>query len=155
MAAVIGSILCNFVLLRFLYLYHCWSVYSGFALLQLFERRAKEVKKRERRYWRHITAGMISEEEENEDGFIRHQQPWRSQALNRFIEKKRRVGNQQPGEESIVICVRDPPHRMFQTGWSSLLALKGTTWIVVPCLMSWSAVGMNFLSELRMYYNCL
>ena len=29
----------------------------------------------------------MSEEEENEDGFIRHRQSWRSQALNRFIEK--------------------------------------------------------------------
>jgi len=73
MAAVIGSVLCNFVLPRFLYLYHCWSVYSGIALLQLFERWAKEVKERERRYWKHISADMVSEEEENEDGFIRHQ----------------------------------------------------------------------------------
>ena len=25
------------------------------------------------------------------------------------------MGNQQPGEESMVICVRDPPQRMFLT----------------------------------------
>ena len=30
---------------------------------------------------------MMSEEEENGDGFIRHRQSWRSLAFNRFIEK--------------------------------------------------------------------
>ena len=55
--------------------------------MQLFERRARGVRQKEQKHWKHVTADMMSEEEESGDGFIRHQPSWRSGVFNRFIEK--------------------------------------------------------------------
>ena len=56
-------------------------------MLQLFEKRAKKLKQKEGKLWKHVTADVMSEEEEYEDGFIRHRQSCRSQKFNRLIEK--------------------------------------------------------------------
>ena len=66
--------------------------------LQLFERRAKVLKKKsvELNLWRHITPDMMSEEEEDGDGFVRHSFSWRSQVLNNFLiklDKRLNTGN--------------------------------------------------------------
>ena len=57
--------------------------------LQLFERRAKVLKKKsaELNLWRYITPDMMSEEEEDGDGFVRHSFSWRSHVLNSFLVK--------------------------------------------------------------------
>ena len=49
--------------------------------LQLFERRTKEVKQKELKHWKHVTAEMMSEEEESGDGCVRHRPVWRSQVF--------------------------------------------------------------------------
>ena len=63
------------------------SLVCFFYLLQLFEKRAKKLKQKEGKLWKHVTADVMSEEEEYEDGFIRHRQSWRSRKFNRLIEK--------------------------------------------------------------------
>ena len=42
---------------------------------------------KERHLWKNIKPDMMSEEEECEDGFIRHRFSWRSANLNRFFSK--------------------------------------------------------------------
>ena len=41
----------------------------------------------ETKIWQHVTADMMSEEEPNSDGFIRHQLSWRCEMLNNFFAK--------------------------------------------------------------------
>ena len=59
---------------------------------QLFDRRKKVVSqsrsKKIKKLWDEITPDMMTEEEsEEEKGFVRHRQSWRSNVFNRFMDK--------------------------------------------------------------------
>ena len=50
----------------------------------------------ELKIWQHITPEMMSEEEEDGDGFVRLSLSWRSQTLNNFfvkLDKRLSMGN--------------------------------------------------------------
>ena len=60
--------------------------------LQLFDRRKKVASqsssKKIKKFWEGITPDMMTEEEsEEEKGFVRHRQSWRSDVFNRFMDK--------------------------------------------------------------------
>lgn len=69
------------------------SYYSDFlphygSFMQIFERRAKHVKKgREADHWQFITPDMMSDKEKCDSGYIRHQPDYRSNQLNTFLQK--------------------------------------------------------------------
>ena len=58
-------------------------------LLQLFEKWSKVVKTRKKGRWEKVTADMMSEEEEDDDGegFVRRCYTWHSASFNHFIDK--------------------------------------------------------------------
>ena len=47
----------------------------------------KKARATEMKAWKYMRADMMSEEENDGDGFIRHRYSWRSDKLNKFIEK--------------------------------------------------------------------
>ena len=56
--------------------------------MQSYERRGKVVKEgKEAALWADITPEMMSEEDKQEDVYIRHAPSYRSDSLNRFLEK--------------------------------------------------------------------
>ncbi|CAI8031455.1 hypothetical protein GBAR_LOCUS17848 [Geodia barretti] len=57
---------------------------------RIYERRTRTVKAKEAKNWKFITPDMMSEEEEEGGSFIRHKPSWRSNTLNRFLEKLER-----------------------------------------------------------------
>lgn len=57
-------------------------------LSQSFERRGSVVRSgRESELWEEVTPDMMSEEEEEGNGYIRHPPSYRSKGLNKFIAK--------------------------------------------------------------------
>ena len=58
--------------------------------MQCYERRSKAIKntsEKEKKYWSDITADMMSDEEKEGETYIRHPPGYRSERLNRFIQK--------------------------------------------------------------------
>ena len=58
--------------------------------MQSYERRSKAIKKtseKEKKYWADVTADMMSDEEKMGDSYVRHPPDYRSERLNRFIQK--------------------------------------------------------------------
>ena len=47
----------------------------------------KSTSEREKKYWSDVTAEMMSDEEKDGDTYVRHPPAYRSDQLNRFIEK--------------------------------------------------------------------
>lgn len=58
-----------------------------------YERRSRRIKnnsEKEKKYWADVTADMMSDEEKIGDEYVRHQPSFRSDRLNRFIQKLER-----------------------------------------------------------------
>ena len=86
--------------------------------VQIYERRAKEVKPSELRFWQDITPDMISEEEKSGVTFVRHQPSYRSDNFNKFLRKldmrsEKKSGNQPRIPRTMGSPIpTDPPHYM-------------------------------------------
>ena len=88
--------------------------------LQLFDRRKKVASQSRsekiKKLWDGITPDMMTEEEsEEEKGFVRHRQSWRSNVFNRFMDKLDSSRNQktlakprelEQVERMLPICVK-------------------------------------------------
>lgn len=58
--------------------------------LQCYERSSKAIKQtsgKEKKYWAEVKADMISDEEKVDDTYVQHPPAYRSDQLNRFIQK--------------------------------------------------------------------
>ena len=58
--------------------------------LQSYERQSRAIKatsEKEKKYWSYVTPDMMSDEEKDGNTYIRHPPSYRSERLNRFIQK--------------------------------------------------------------------
>ena len=77
--------------------------------MQIFERRAKEVKPSEANFWHQITPEMMSDEEKQGEVFIRRQPSYRSQELNKFLSKLDKRYEKKPSHQPRITRVMGSP----------------------------------------------
>lgn len=97
----------------------------------MFERRAKEVKASEIKYWKQVTPDMMSDEEKQGDIFIRHQPSYRSDKLSIFLSKlDNRFEKKSSHQPRVKRQMGSPAQKdipMFAKNWMIAPHLRNTT----------------------------